>query len=141
MLLPDVEGQRKKYESERAELAHLITRAEVLNDYRHIVIYCRRFTDRFPHEGITRIEGEIRAIFLRKMIAAKDELKHTCPVCGSVMYDQCCPDDSNRAFCASCGKTYTPLGYDSEDNYALTWCGKLWDGGEEPETIVTVRGY
>jgi rubrerythrin len=123
------------YEATRMELAKLIHNARVINDHRVVVILCRRFIDAFPAHGLAPIERAVREVFRDSLRKAKDELTHVCPVCKTAMYDQLCPDDITRPYCAKCGKTYTPRGYDDENTYALEWNATTWTGTEITEII------
>jgi ribosomal protein L37AE/L43A len=123
------------YEAQRSELAKQITKARVINDHRMVVILCRRFIDAFPSHGLVPIERAVREVFRESLRTAKDELTHICPVCKTTMYDQLCPDDITRPYCAKCGKTYKPRGYDDEDTYALEWIATTWTGTESAEVI------
>jgi len=125
------------YERVRHDLVPALDRARVLGDQRVAVILSRRFVNSFPSYGLSPIERAVRETFRNILRESKDQLTHVCPVCKTTMYDITCPDDSVRPYCAQCGKTYTPRGYDDEDNYALTWTAKTWDGSTEPEEMIT----
>ena len=122
---------RQECENQRSEIAKEITKAEIIGDLRSVVIWCRRFLDAWPNDAKTKIETAVYAVFKKKMEDAKFHLKGKCPVCGDHMYETSCPDDTIRSYCPSCQKTYTPMGYDSEDDYALYWWCIDWQNGEK----------
>jgi hypothetical protein len=132
------EMTKETYEGKRMILAQQIAKARVLNDHRAIVILCSRFIDAFPQRGLQPIERAVREVFRNLRKEAKDQLTHICPVCGTTMYDQLCPIDMVRPICIKCGRTYTPMGYMDDDNYAKKWFAKLWDGGSEPSEVITL---
>jgi hypothetical protein len=132
------ELQKGTYEETRHNLAVQITAAKEKGDHRLTVILCRRFIDAFPNHGLVPIERHVREVFREQLRTAKQNLKSVCPVCGGPMQETACCDDLFRPYCAKCGKTYTPLGYDDEYDYALKWRATLWDGGEEPTEVITV---
>jgi len=127
----------ENYDNIRAALVPHIDKADVIGDHRVMVILCQRFVNAFPPK-ISPIEKAVREVFRQRLIKAKDEYKHICPVCGATMYDTLCPDDMIRAMCAPCGRTYTPMGYIDDDDYGKKWFAKLWDGGAEPSEIIEV---
>jgi hypothetical protein len=129
----------KTYEGERMELAKQITKAREANDYRRIVILCRKFVDAFPASGLVPIEKQVREVFREMLRTAKEHVMSTCPVCGGKMHSMPGCDDIFRPYCKVCNRTYTPMGYDCEDDYALKWHAILWDGGSEPSEIIEVR--
>lgn len=98
-----------------------------------------QFTNNFPSENLSPIEKAVKKQFMKIRDAARITLKSVCPVCGGVMYDQACCDDMVRPYCAHCGRTYTPMGYMDDDNYARKWHAILWDGGSEPSEVIEVR--
>jgi hypothetical protein len=129
----------RDYENIRADIAKEITKARVIGDNRRIVILCCKFLDAFPSSKLAPIEKAVKKAFMKTRDDARRELKSVCPVCHGVMYDQTCPDDMVRPCCAHCGRTYTPMGYMDDENYALKWHAILWDGGSEPSEIIGVR--
>lgn len=137
--IQDGQKTRAYYDNKRALLAQEITKAQVVGDVRRVVILATRFVDAFPSGNLAPIEKAVRAQFQEIRKNARYELIHKCPVCGSSMYDTNCPDDMVRAMCAKCGRTYTPMGYIDDDNYALKWHATLWDGGSEPKEIIEVQ--
>lgn len=134
---PGAEGT-KTYEGTRMDLAHQITKAREQNDHRLIVILCRRFDYAFPSSGLVPIERAVRDCFRKKLIEAKKELKSKCPVCGGPMSESLCCDDLFRPYCAKCNRTYTPRGYDDEDDYGKEWIAQTWNGSTEPIEIIRV---
>lgn len=129
----------RQYENIRADIVKEITKARVLNDHRRIVILCCKFLDNFPASGLAPIEKAVKKQFMKIRDTARIALKSVCPVCGGVMYDQNCCDDMIRPYCAHCNRTYTPMGYMDDENYALKWHAILWDGCAEPSCIIEVR--
>jgi hypothetical protein len=129
----------KQYENIRADIAKEITQARAIGDQRRIVILCCKFLNNFPSSGLAPIEKAVKKQFMKIRDAARIELKSVCPVCSGVMYDQACCDDMVRPYCAHCGRTYTPMGYMDDENYALKWHAILWDGGSEPSEVIEVR--
>jgi hypothetical protein len=132
------EMTKETYEGKRMILAQQIAKARILKDNRSIVILCTRFIDAFPSHGLVPIERAVREVFRNLRKEAKDQLLHTCPVCGTTMYDQACCDDLIRPYCAKCSRTYSPMGYMEDNDYALKWHAQLWDGGAEPSEVITV---
>jgi hypothetical protein len=128
-----------QYEEIRAGIAKEIDKARVIGDHRKTVILCCQFLNTFPSVGLSPIEKAVKKQFMQIRNVARIELKSVCPVCGGVMYDQNCPDDMVRPYCAHCGRTYTPMEYMDNDDYALKWHAILWDGGSEPSEIIEVR--
>ena len=128
-----------EYANKRNALAQEIDKALVLGDNRRVVILASRVVDTFPAGRLAPIEKAIRKVFMKIRDDARIALKSTCPVCHGVMYDQSCCDDMVRPYCAKCGRTYTPMGYMDDDNYALKWHATLWDGGSEPKEIIEVQ--
>ena len=131
------EMNKTSFEGIRHELAKEISQAEQTNDYRKIVILCRRFTDAFPRQK-SPIERHVKEVFLKKLRDAKTALKSRCPVCAGPMNPTLCPDDDIRPFCQKCGRTYTPMGYDDTDEYGKKWFATFWNGGDEPTEVITV---
>jgi hypothetical protein len=129
----------RQYDMVRAGIAAEITKARAIGDHRKTVILCCRFVDAFPRSGLAPIDKAVRKAFQKIRDDARRELKSICPVCHGVMYDQTCPDDMARPYCAHCGRTYTPMGYMDDDDYARKWHAILWDGGSEPSEIIEVR--
>ena len=129
----------RQYEERRAGIAQEITKSQAIGDHRATVILCCRFLNNFPSSGLAPIERGVQKAFTKIRNDARIELKSVCPVCAGVMYDMNCPDDMGRPYCAQCGRTYTPMGYMDDDNYALKWHAILWDGGPEPSEIIEVR--
>lgn len=129
----------RKYENIRADIAKEITKARAIEDHRLTVILCCKFLNNFPRSGLAPIEKSVQKVFKKILTDARVDLKSKCPVCGSAMADINCPDDMIRPYCAKCGKTYTPMGYMDDDNYALKWHATLWDGCAEPKEIIEVR--
>ena len=130
---------RSQYENIRADIATQITKARAIGDHRATVILCCKFLNNFPRTGLAPIEKAVQKVFKQTLTNARIELKSSCPVCHGVMYDQTCPDDMNRPYCAKCGRTYTPMGYMDDDNYARKWHAITWDGGSEPKEVIEVR--
>jgi len=128
----------KTYEGIRMQLSRDISKSLENNDHRLTVILCRRFINAFPASGLVPIERAVRECFREKLNKSKEVLTHICPVCGATMTDTLCPDDIMRPLCHQCGKTYTPLGYDEEDNYALKWGAITWNGAE-PYNVIEVQ--
>ena len=128
----------RQYEDIRADIVKEITKARVIGDHRKIVILCCQFINNFPSNGLSPIEKAVKKQFIKIRDTARRELKSICPVCHGVMYDQEMCDDMVRPYCARCGRTYTPMGYMDDDNYALKWHAILWDGGSEPSEIIEV---
>lgn len=128
------EFNKSTFEAIRQELAEQITRAQDQKDYRRVVILCRKFTDAFPYQK-SPIERHVKEVFLQKLREAKTALKSTCPVCKGPMENTLCADDDIRPFCKKCGKTYTPMGYDDSEEYALKWYATEWNGTETGEVI------
>jgi len=128
-----------QYDNIRADIAKEITKARVIGDQRRIVILCCKFLDNFPSAGLAPIEKAVKKAFMKIRDDARRELKSVCPVCHGVMYDMPCCDDMVRPYCAKCGRTYTPMGYMDDENYALKWHAILWDGGSEPSEVIEVK--
>lgn len=128
----------QEYNDKRADIVKEIIKAEIIMDSRAIVIWCRRFLDAFPSGKIAPIEKAVKARFEQKLKDAKIHLTGTCPVCGDHMYESPCCDDLMRPFCPSCKRTYTPMGYDDQDDYAKKWYAITWDGGSEPSEVIEV---
>jgi hypothetical protein len=129
----------KQYENIRADIAKEITQARAIGDQRRIVILCCKFLNNFPSSGLAPIEKAVKKQFMKIRDAARIALKSVCPVCHGVMYDQAMCDDLVRPYCVHCGRTYTPMGYMDDENYALKWHAILWDGGSEPSETIEVR--
>ena len=130
---------RSQYENIRADIATQITKARAIGDHRAIVILCCKFLNNFPAVGLAPIEKAVKTRFTLIRDESRIELKSVCPVCKGVMYDINCPDDMSRPYCAKCGRTYTPMGYMDDDNYARKWHAITWDGGSEPKEVIEVR--
>lgn len=124
-----------QYDNQRAEIVKDIIKAEITMDQRRLVIYTRRFLDAWPQGKLTKIEKAVKAVFEQKLKDAKSRLKGTCPVCGDHMSEQMCCDDLMRPYCPTCKRTYTPMGYDCQDDYALKWYAISWDMVETSEVI------
>lgn len=129
----------RQYEDIRADIAKEITKSRAIEDHRMTVILCCKFLDNFPRSGLAPIEKGVIKAFEKIRIDARISLKSKCPVCGSAMANINCPDDQNRPYCAKCGRTYTPMGYMDDENYALKWWAITWDGGPEHGESVEVR--
>jgi ribosomal protein S27AE len=129
----------RQYDEIRAGIASQITKSRAIEDHRATVILCCKFLNNFPSSGLAPIEKAVKKQFEKIRDAARVDLKSKCPVCGSAMADINCPDDMIRPYCAKCGRTYTPIGYMDDDNYALKWHATTWDGGPEPKEIIEVR--
>jgi hypothetical protein len=127
------------FEGIRMDLAKQITKAREENDYRKIVILCRRFTDAFPSSGLVPIEKHVREVFREMLRTAKEHVISKCPVCGGEMHTISCCDDLFRPYCKKCNRTYTPMGYDCEDDFAKKWHAITWDGGSEPSEVIEAR--
>lgn len=126
----------RQYDNIRAEIAKEITKAQILQDNRQVVILCCKFLANFPGSGLAPIEKAVKRRFEQIREKARKDLKSVCPVCGGVMYDLNCCDDMIRPYCAHCGWTYTPMGYMDDKNYALKWHAITWDGAGEPSEVI-----
>lgn len=129
----------RQYDEIRAGIASQIDKARAIEDHRRVIILCCKFLDNFPRVGLSRIEKAVIRRFEQIRGDARIMLKSKCPVCGGHMSDWACCDDMIRPFCAKCGRTYTPMGYMDDENYALKWHAITWDGGPEPSEIIEVR--
>ncbi len=129
----------REYDNIRAEIVKEITKAEAIGDNRRVVILCCKFLANFPRAGLVPIEKAVIKRFEQIRETARTALKSVCPVCGGEMYDLNCCDDMIRPYCAHCGRTYTPMGYMDDDNYALKWHAITWDGASEPSEVIEVR--
>lgn len=128
----------RQYDNIRADIAKEITKSQIIGDHRLTVILCCKFLNNFPAVGLAPIEKAVKKRFVKIRDDARIKLKSTCPVCHGVMYDQSCPDDMVRPICVKCGRTYTPMGYMDDDNYAKKWHAITWDGGIEPSEVITL---
>ncbi len=130
---------RSQYENIRADIATQITGAHAIDDHRAVVVLCCKFLNNFPSSGLVPIEKTVKKRFIQTRDTSRRILKSICPVCKGVMYDINCPDDMLRPYCSHCGRTYTPMGYMDDDNYARKWHAITWDGCAEPKEVIEVK--
>lgn len=130
---------KSQYENIRADITQQITKARVIGDHRAVVILSCQFLNNFPSSGLEPIEKAVKKVFTKIRDDARRELKSICPVCKGVMYDLNCCDDMIRPYCAKCGRTYTPMGYMADPDYALKWWAIEWNGGDEPSEVIEVH--
>ena len=117
-----------------SEYRELARKAESELNWRMAIVYWRRALDAYPHNAGKLAQAD-REKMITAMNADKQMLTSICPVCGDHMLVELCPDDIRRPSCPSCKRTYTPMGYDCQDDYALKWYATKWDMTETSEVI------
>jgi transposase-like protein len=121
-----------------AQYRELARSAEEKLNWRMAIVYWRRALDAYPATSGKPVSAD-KDRMITALNADKQTLKSICPVCGGEMHTISCCDDISRPYCKACNKTYTPTGYDCEDDYAKKWHAITWDGGSEPSEVIEVR--
>ena len=120
-----------------AQYRELATIAERELNWRLAIIYIRRAIDAYPQKK-GQLARDDKEKLITRLNANKQTLRSYCPVCGSDMHETLCPDDVMRPYCEDCGKTFTPMGYDCEDDYAKKWFAITWTNGTQNGEVIEV---